>query len=286
MILQNHALQAFHAVVETGTVHAASARLNLTQTAVTQRIKTLERDLGLTLFLRSRRGMALTQDGQALLQYSKAALELEGLFLSRVSGVTKTEVTLTLAGPTSAIATRVAENCRKLYATHPLVRFHLRSDDHSDRVDLVRRGEVDLAIVSPEQIPNEMESKTLKPDRYFLVASAKWKGRLLSDILQNERIIDFYESDPTTRQYLLKFGFANLIRRERLYVNENEALICLLKAGVGFGTLTEAVAKPHISSGDLICLNRSQVYEDPLALVWYKRTQIPPYFADLISAVK
>ena len=59
-ILRNPLLVAFERVCELGTTHAAARDLHLTQTGVTQRIKALERDLGLTLFLRSRRGMQAT----------------------------------------------------------------------------------------------------------------------------------------------------------------------------------------------------------------------------------
>lgn len=286
MILTNHGVHAFKAVVETGTVHAAADVLGLTQTAVTQRLKGLERDLGLTLFIRSRRGMTLTSDGAALLQYCKATEELEGAFLSRVSGVEREDISLTLVGPTSAISTRVVEDCRELYRKFPRLRLHLKSDDHSNRVDLVRRGLADLAIVSTEHVPNEMESKVLRHDRYLLVASSKWKGRKLQDILEHERVIDFYEADQTTRDYLKHFGLSTHLKRERLFINENEALIHLFSEGVGFGTLTESVARPHLASGALVALNRAQSMDDPLALIWYPRTQRPDYLDGLIRALK
>src|SRR4051812_38504921 len=114
MILMNSALQAFTAIVKTGSVHGAARTLGLTQTAVTQRLKSLEAGLRLTLFLRSRRGMTLTDDGSALLKYCRASEELEGEFQARVSGKTPGDVSLTIAGPTSALSTRVVENCSGL----------------------------------------------------------------------------------------------------------------------------------------------------------------------------
>lgn len=282
----NHGLQAFKAIAEAGTVHAAAARLGLTQTAITQRLKGLERDLKLTLFLRSRRGMSLTDDGNALLQYCRASEDLEGAFLSRVSGQGRGDVALTIIGPTSALSTRVTEDCRRLYFAYPHLRLHLRSIDHANCIDLIRKGEADLAVVPPEQVPNEMDSKVLKPDRYLLVSSPKWKGRRLNDIVENERIIDFYASDTTTMRYLEQFDLAGLVRRERLYVNENQALVRLFSEGVGFGTLTESVARPYLENGELITLNRGQAMEDPLALAWYPRPQKPDYFADLVRAIK
>ena len=57
MRLLNHNLQAFMAIVQQSTVHGAANKLGLTQTAVTQRIRSIERDLETTLFIRSRKGM-------------------------------------------------------------------------------------------------------------------------------------------------------------------------------------------------------------------------------------
>lgn len=284
LILRNPLLMAFEAVVNTGTAHAAAEELGITQTAVTQRIKALESGLSTTLFLRSRRGMKLTDEGKALLQHCIGSRELEGQFLSRLQGKDQQEISLTIVGPTSAISTRIAENIEPLYAQYPFLRLNLRSDDHSNIIDLIRRGEADLGVVNSSSIPNEMDSKKLKPDRYLLVASAKWKGRSLQDILEKERIIDFYESDRTTRNYLSQFDLAH--RRERLYVNENEALIRFFAAGVGFGTLTESVARPYLENGTLIALNRSQAMEDPLALVWYPRPNKMEYFEKLIRSIR
>lgn len=189
-------------------------------------------------------------------------------------------------GPTSAISTRVAANVEPLYFKYPFLKLHLRSDDHANIIESIRKGVADLGIVSPESVPNEMDSKLLKPDRYLLVASKKWKGRSLSEILKSERIIDFYEADRTTRRYLEKFGLEKDVQKERLYINENEALIRMFIGGVGFGTLTEEIAKPYLVNETLITLNRGQVLEDPLALVWYPRPRRMTYFDDIVRSVK
>jgi LysR family transcriptional regulator (chromosome initiation inhibitor) len=284
LILRNPLLDAFEAVARLGTAHAAADELKVTQTAITQRIKSLETGLSMTLFLRSRRGMALTDEGKALLQYCAGCREMEGQFLSGVQGQTRTEIVLRIVGPTSAISTRVAENIEPLYGRFPFLRLNLQSEDHENRVEMIRRGEADAAIVSPRQVPNEMDSKLLKPDRYLLVASSTWKGRKLYEILETERIVDFYESDETTLKYLKHYDLT--ASRERLFINENEALIRMFSAGVGFGTLTESVAKPHLESGKLMALNRAQTIEDPLALVWYQRPRKMDYFDAVIKAIK
>jgi LysR family transcriptional regulator (chromosome initiation inhibitor) len=285
-MVQNPTLSAFHAVAQTGSVHAAAGELGLTQTAVTKRIQVLENELSLTLFIRSRRGMSLTEDGVALLRHCRAVVELEGRFISQVSGESRVENSITIVGPTSVISTRVTESCAPIYKKFPHLRLHLKSDDYSNGVDLVRRGEADFAITSTQSIPNEMEGKILKPDRFLLLASAEWKGRKLQDILENERIIDFGETDSITTNYLKKFDLLSLVKKSRLFVNENEALIHLFCKGIGFGVLTETVARPHLESGKLTVLNRGQTLEEPIALIWYPRSKSPDYFQEIIKSIR
>ncbi len=203
-----------------------------------------------------------------------------------MQGSTRQETSLTLVGPTSAISARFAENCIFLYTKYPFLRLHLKSEDHINLVEMVRRGEADLAVVPPTSVPNEMESKTLKPERYTLVASSKWHGRNLRDILEGERIVDFYDSDRTTLNYLQTFKLDKYNLRSRIFVNENDALIRYFIEGVGFGTLTEAVAKPHLERGDIIRLNKGQTMEEPLALIWFARSKRIPYFEELVRSVK
>lgn len=285
-ITLNPLLLAFSAVARTGSTAAAATELGLTQTAVTKRVQALENEISITLFLRSRKGMKLTEEGNALLRHCQSLLELESVFISQVTGKDRAEKTLTIAGPTSAISTRVAQLCTKIYRQHPSLNLHLRSEDHLDGIELIRRGEADFALVPPESVPNEMEGKSLQPDRFLLLACAAWKGRRLQDILENERIIDFNPKDPFTRNYLKKFGLLSHVKRSRLYVNENEALIHLFCEGIGYGVLTETVARPYLENGRLIALNRGQTLEEPLALAWYPRTQAPDYFTALIQALR
>ncbi len=285
-IIRNNLIASFESVARIGTVHGAARELRLTQTAVTKRIRHLEDGLGVALFLRSRRGMTLTTEGKMLLQYSRATLALEGQLLSQFDGSTYHEVSLTIVGPTSAISTRIAEDCEPIYKKFPHLNLNLESDDHSDLFELLKTGKADLAVVPPFNIPNEMDSKVLKSDRYILVGPPQWKSRNLREILEKERMIDFYEPDMTTRSYLKKYRLEKFVKRSRLFINENEAMLKMFIAGVGYGTLTEAVAQPFLTSGKLICLNGGRAMEDPLALVWYPRAHRPDYFDHVIRSIK
>lgn len=287
MSLLNPNLQAFMAIVQQTTVHGAAKQLNLTQTGVTQRIRSLESELKTTLFLRSRKGMRLTQEGEALLRYCKGAEDLEGQALSQINGAGQEQpIYLSIVGPTSVMTSRIVSQCANLYTEWTNLYLNFIISDAEDRLNLVRSGKAALAIVPPEQVPNEMDSKVLKPEKYILVASAKWKGRKLMDILESERIIDFDESDQTSLTYLKQFHLLSKIGKPRLFANNNEAIIRLFSQGVGFGTLTQEIAKPFLDSGDIVTLNSGAMIEVPLALTWYPRAEMPFYFQAIVSAIK
>jgi DNA-binding transcriptional LysR family regulator len=280
-------LKAFMAIVRSGTVHGAATELHLTQTGVTQRIRVLEKELGTTLFLRSRKGMRLTPEGESLLRYCQSSADLEGQFLSQINGAGKDQpIYITMVGPTSVMTARIVDQCAELYAKWPNLYLHFVISDSVDPLNLVRSGQATIAIIPREQVPNEMDSKVLKPEKYILVATTKWRGRRLAEILESERIIDFDESDSTTLSYLKKFNLANHVSRARLFANSNDVIIKLFIKGVGFGTLTNEIAKPHIESGQLVALNAGAAMEADLALAWYPRPEMPGYFKAIVGLIK
>jgi DNA-binding transcriptional LysR family regulator len=90
---------------------------------------------------------------------------LEGQTLSQIDGAGQDKpVFMTFVGPTSVMIARVVDLCSNLYAEWPNLYLNFIISDVVDRLNLVRSGKAALAIVSPEQVPNEMDSKVLMED--------------------------------------------------------------------------------------------------------------------------
>jgi LysR family transcriptional regulator, chromosome initiation inhibitor len=280
-------LEAFLAIVRAGTVHGAASELDLTQTGVTQRIRALESQLATTLFVRSRRGMALTSEGTALLRYCQAARELEGEVFARLAGSgTRATERLSLAGPTSLMRSRVIPQATPVLRAFPMLAatFEITDSEHRDR--MLRTGQCQLAILSPERVAREMDSKLLRPEQYVLVGTPAWRKRPLPDLLRDERIIDFDADDPMTHSYLKHFDLLEHAQSERHFVNNTESLVELFSQGIGYGVLTVEFARPHVERGAIALLNRGRFLENPVALAWYPRPNMPKYFAAIIKAIK
>ena len=287
MLIAQAQLPTFVVVAELLNLSAAARKLGITQTGATQRIKTLEQALGATLFTRSRSGMRLTEEGQLLLRYCTAVSNLEGQFLSGITGAGRTrEVELCVVGPMSLLAGRVVPRCTEIARRWPGLNLRFVIDSNANRLNQLKRGACDLAFVFPHEVGLELDSKLVKPVEYLLVAAFGWKNRPLKQVLANEKLLAYHPDDTTGLDYLNAFDLLEHFKRSRFCVSENVTLIRLLELGLGFGVLPREIAEPLIAEQKLVSLNQGRSYKIPFALAWYPRREMPDYFRDIVRMIK
>jgi DNA-binding transcriptional LysR family regulator len=287
MIIAHAQLPTFVAVAELLNLSAAARKLGITQTGATQRIKSLEQALGVTLFTRSRSGMRLTEEGRLLLRYCTEASNLEGQILSGIRGGGQTrEVELSIVGPMSLLAGRVVPRYSEVAHRWPHLNLRFVIDSNANRLNQLKRGACDLAFVFPHEVGLELESKRVRPVEYLLLATFLWKSRSLNDILETEKLLAYHPGDTTGIDYLRTFNLLERFTRSRLCANENITLIRLLELGLGFGVLPREIAEPLIDEGKLACLNQGRSHKVPFALAWYPRKEMPDYVREIIQMIK
>lgn len=284
--LMNPNLDAFMAVAKFKSVHAAARTIHISQTALTQRLQKLEEKLGITLFLRTRRGMNLTSEGEKLLRYCLVMNDFSNDILADIIHAgTKTPQRVQISGPSSIMNTRIIPRCLKIMRQYPTLYINFDIDDTDNLIMALRTGISQFAIIAPNKIKSDMMTSPLNAEKYLLVAGSCWKGRKLSEIITNEHIIDFDESDHTTINYLKHFKLYHLAQRERLFINRSELLVEMLINGFGYGVLTKEFAKKYINRTELIELNSGKTYDNSLLLAWYHRPDPPNYFSAIIKAI-
>lgn len=287
MSLLSPPLEAFLAIVRHNTVQAASKGLGLTQTGVTQRIRGLETSLGVSLFTRSRKGMRLTSEGEALLHYCQGSIELEGEALAHIKGAGKAALAqVVISGPSSLMRSRIIPQCKQVFDEYSELFFRFDLDDEENGADKLRQGKTDLAIVAPEAVALEMDSKLLKKERYILVGPKKWKDRSLEEIIKEEAIVDFDMEDKMTQSYLSKFDLLPKALPVRHFANNTDALADMVSMGAGYTVMTEEFARTLIQSEKIIELHPNNFMENKIALAWYPRPQMPAYFKALVKSIK
>jgi LysR family transcriptional regulator of beta-lactamase len=137
-----NALRAFEAAARQLSFTRAGLELRVTQAAVSHQVKTLEELLGTPLFRRLPRGLALTEEGEALLPVLSAAFRGIGAALEGVEGGRLREV-LTLGAVGTFVTGWLLPRLAEFRAAHPFVDLRLMTNNN--RVDLAGEG-LDCAI--------------------------------------------------------------------------------------------------------------------------------------------
>lgn len=289
MKLLSHNLQAFLQVVRSGTVHGAARELRLSQAATTHRIASLEEELGLSLFLRSRKGMTLTPEGQRILRYCQQAIEMEGDALtgggpSRLGA--SPAVRVSMAGPSSVIRSRIIPAVAPVMERNPHLAVTFNLSDTGSPAQLLKQGAADLVLLERKDVALEFDSKLLSPEQYVLVTPLSWARRALKDIVEKERIIDFDPSDEMTHRWLAKFGYQGLARQDRHFANNTDALAWLVSLGTGYSVLAKDFAESISASAPIAIHGRNKTYEYEIALAWYPRPHKPDWLKTLLGVIR
>ena len=140
-------IQGFLEVARTGNVSRAAAALRITQPALTARLHGLEEELGQPLFVRTRRGVRLTDTGHAFLPYAEQAVTALASGIAQVAEVSSGgggELTLAVAPQVSTYV--LPQVLLRFAALHPQVRLVVRTAHSEEIAEMVVRGEVHAGI--------------------------------------------------------------------------------------------------------------------------------------------
>lgn len=145
-------LRSFVTVADVGGVTRAAGYLNLTQSAVSMQIKRLEEALGMTLFLRAARKLALSPEGEQLLSYGRRMLALNDEALSALTA-TCCEGEIRLGVPHDVVYPVIPGILRRMAQAYPRVRINLVSSFTVLMKQDFARGAFDV-IITTEDLPD------------------------------------------------------------------------------------------------------------------------------------
>jgi DNA-binding transcriptional LysR family regulator len=152
-------LRILREVAQRGSFSGAAVSLYLSQSAVSQQIATLEREVGMQLLDRTREGPKLTDAGRVLVSHADAAiarLEEAERELAAIAGLEGGE--LRLASFPSASATVLTEAVSIFHRRYPKVRLAVADAEPEHSLPQLRSGEIDLALTFDyPSIPTEEE---------------------------------------------------------------------------------------------------------------------------------
>lgn len=141
--------KVFYTAAVCGSFSDAAKQLYITQSAVSQHIRTLEEELGVTLFARGRKGAKLTAYGELLFVYAKRSIEeienAESLF-SRMK--TLNEGSIRIGAGDTITRHFLLEKLAKFHSTYPGIKIEIVNRVTEETLSLLYAGKVDIAFIS------------------------------------------------------------------------------------------------------------------------------------------
>jgi DNA-binding transcriptional LysR family regulator len=282
------ALETLLAVARTGSVAAAARQRHITSSAVSQQIRRLEAHFGLKLFERAGRGVRLSAAGEAALPVVRELWTgAEAAFGQLAALAGRSAVTIRMAVSDYLGKGLLAPVLRDLLDEDPPVRFEIVTAHSRAGVRLVLAGDVDLAVVTGQEIPRGLEDRHLFDQPFVWVGPRRGRRERapLTERLRREPVLRL-AAESRGRALLDQYLADHRIRPvSTIDVPSVSLLLSYVSGGLGIG-LVPALALAE-TPPDRVVSEAAQVPALPVALVWRAAARRQPALtrlADLLAA--
>ncbi|WP_285136200.1 LysR family transcriptional regulator ArgP [Microbacterium sp. lyk4-40-TSB-66] len=272
------------AVVEEGTLDAAARRLHITPSAVSQRVRALEDQLGRVVLVRSK-PVRTTEAGDAVVRLARQLSLLEHDALAAMGAEGGSVASVPLAVNADSLATWFLPPLARVAARRPVV-FDLHRDDQDFTAGLLESGTVMAAVTSREAPVAGCRVRRLGVLRYEAVATADFATRWFPsgahpDALGSAPVVDFDRRDDLQSRWLARRDVA-VVGPPRHRVPASQDFATAIELGLGWGLLPGFQSAAGLASGALVRLG-----EDPVdvPLFWQQWNLTSPLLDDIADEI-
>ncbi len=258
-------LAALRAIIQTGSFEAAASSLNVTPSAISQRIKTLEDHLGTVLIIRGAPATA-TPAGQRLFRHTEEVALLETTLGADLNG---------LLPNGAATPIRVVVNADSLdtWFIHALAQvdgflFDINTDDEDVSADWLRRGEVMAAVSAHAKPVQGCDSVPLGSLRYLATASPGFAAQHFAKgfnatVAKQAPMLIFNRKDHSQHQWL-QAQFGKRITPPLHMLPSSRGFVTATIAGLGWGLNPAVLVRDDIAADHLVTIGDAPIYDVPL----------------------
>ena len=254
--------RVFKEVAEVGNITAAAQALYISQSAVSQSIKQLERDLQTRLFARNSRGVTLTAEGQMLYEYVRSAMGLLETGEEKLSQSRQMQVGhLTIGASDTVTSQFLLPYLDTFHKQHPAIHIQIVSGRSHKVLGLLRSGKVDIAFASTPADDAGLRIYPCFDTHAIFVAGTEYPCDF-RHVYTLEEIAAFplilLERKASSRLYLERFFLQNGLKlNPEIELGARSLLVDLAAIGFGVAGVTEEFVRKELDSGRLKKLKTS-----------------------------
>lgn len=233
----------FCRVVEQGSFTRAAEELGYSQSAVSQNVRALEQETGVTLLSRRKDGVQLTQDGQEFYPYIQSIFQAEQALERKRQETMGLQNSLIRIGTFTSVSRNLLPPMMKRFKEkYPDVRFVLRQGEYTSIPQWIRQGEIDFGFVNQDVVEG-METRLLYEDHMLAVLPQghrlEKKSSLTLQDISTEPLILLDEGEHSV--LLDAFHSAGLTPNLAYEVYDDYSILSMVRQGLGISVLYEKV---------------------------------------------
>ena len=242
-------LQTLASVARHGSFSKAADELGVTQSAISQSIKTLESKVDVKLFIRSGKSVVLTSEGERLVVLADEVIGDIDAAMEQIHGSKNSMVGKISLGTVNGVGkTWLAHNMLEFSATHPEVDISLTLGFQEKLVADFERKKIDFLVLPEYALPQSGERVFLMEEKSTLVVPKNNSFEVNKETslaqLQSLPFIQFEEEDPLTTQWFKgHYGRPPRKIKSKLVINSHGYLLHAVARGLGV-----AVVPSHVLS--------------------------------------
>lgn len=240
-------LKYFIKTAETLNFSEAARNLYITQSTLSQQIKSLEDELGSPLFIRDSHSVCLTESGKRMLPLARQTVMDADSCKSQIRDLQEVVTGSLDIGATFSFSPILTKTVNKFIAKHPGVKLNITNRSMEELMEMLKRRELDFVLAFKPVVPyEEIESKTLFDDHLCVIMShshplAGEKSITLEDLrrqrlaipakgLQSRSLIDKYfnfysDQGNVTLEVNGVYSLLDVVERSNLLTILSEATI-------------------------------------------------------------
>jgi DNA-binding transcriptional LysR family regulator len=278
--MRTEQLDAFVQVARRGSVSRAAEALYVTQPTLTARLKGLEQDLDAKLFVRSQRGMRLSDAGRAFLPYAERTLDTISSGRRLLTELARGESGQLALGAAPAVSTYVLPRIlTRFRRTHPKVALAVRTGHSEEVLELVLGEQVQIglgrALHHPlvEAIPLYEDELVLVVDPRHRFASEK---EISPDELSEVQLILFDRTSSYHRLTSEFFEEVGAVPRGVMELDNIDAAKKMVEQGLGLAFLPHTAVAGELANGSLRAVTLAEAPSPRRRIVIFRRRDTGP----------
>lgn len=248
--------KVFYWAAKTGSLTQAAKALYLTQPSVSHAIKQLEERFGLTLFIRTSKGVELTEEGKTLYSYIEQSQIFITLAEQKMASLKNLESgELRIGGSDSLFKHYLLPYLEQFLEQHPGIKLHLHHGTTPEVITFLKEGKIDFGVVRKPIVDPQLEIQGSFQLQDCFIAGAKYanlKHSVLSlDMLQQYPLILFSRNSRarlSITEIFQSYGYPLIPDIE---VGSVDLLIEFAMRGLGISFVTREFVSKELEEGSL-----------------------------------